>query len=313
MKEKDQMKQNDIYQAVTDQIINLLESHETGGWKQPWIALGADNAPARNATTDKTYRGINQFLLGMTLVHRKYLKNQWLTFKQAKDQGATVKKGEKSSPIVFTKPSYVTKDNEFISADKVGELTKEQAQAQGLKKIFMLKLYRVFNVAQTEGLDPEFYHVEPQEPLPEFERNERAETLIHSTDAKIEIIESNEAFYNPTLDKIQLPLRAQFKGTEPFYATATHELAHWTGHPSRLNRDLKNKFGDASYAKEELVAELTSAFLCASLGFEKTITQNAAYLKGWLGKLKQDNKAIIKASNQAQKASDYILAFTPQE
>lgn len=303
------MKQQDIYQMVTNDIIKLLENHVSEGWKKPWIAMGADNAPAINATTGKVYRGINQFLLGMQLMHRKYLKNQWLTFKQARDLNAKVKKGEKSSPIIFTKPAYVTKDNDFIPLDKIGDLNKDQQKERGLKKIFMLKLYRVFNVVQTEGLAPEFYHVEPQEPLPEFEKNDRAEKLVFSTDAKIEIIESNEAFYNTTLDKIQLPLREQFKGTEPFYATALHELGHWTGHPSRLNRDLKNKFGDAAYAKEELVAELTSAFLCTTLGFEKTITQNAAYLKNWLSVLKKDNKAIIKAAQRAQKAADYILAF----
>lgn len=306
------MKQQDIYQTVTNDIIKLLENHIAEGWKQPWIAMGADNSPAKNATTGKAYRGINQFLLGMQLMQKKYLKNQWLTFKQAKDLNAKVKKGEKSSPIVFTKPAYVTKDSDFIPLDKMGDLTPEQQKAKGLKKIFMLKMYRVFNVVQTEGLAPEFYHIEPQEPLPEFERNEKAENLISSTDAKIEIVKSNKAFYNPNLDKIQLPLREQFKGTEPFYSTALHELGHWTGHPSRLNRDLKNKFGDASYAKEELVAELTSAFLCATLGFEKTITQNAAYLKGWLGALKKDNKAIVKAAQQAQKAADYIQAFNTQ-
>lgn len=303
------MKQNDIYQAVTDKLIALLESHEASEWTKPWIALDADNSPAKNATSGKLYRGVNQFLLGMQLSNKGYLKNQWLTFRQAKEKGAKVKKGEKSSPIVFSKPAYVNEDKKFIPFDKIGELNKEQQAAQGLKKIFMLKLYRVFNVAQTEGLDPSFYEIKPQEPLQEFEKDERAENLIKSTNAEIEVKESNRAFYNPMQDKITLPLREQFRGTQPFYATALHELGHWTGHPTRLNRDLKGSFGDASYAKEELIAEISSAFCCASLGFSKTITNNAAYLKNWLGVLKKDNRAIIRASAQAQKAADYILTF----
>ena len=307
------MKQNDIYQMVTDSVIELLENHELEGWKKPWIALGADNAPARNATTDKNYRGVNQFMLGMSLSRKGYLKNQWLTFKQAKDKGANIKKGEKSTPIVFSKPAYVGENNKFIPAEKMGEQTEEQIKAQGLKKIFMLKLYRVFNVAQTEGLDPHFYEVEPQEPLQDFEKDERAENLIKATNAEIEITESNRAYYDPANDKIKLPLREQFKGTQPFYGTALHELGHWTAHSTRLNRDLKGSVGDASHAKEELIAELSSAFVCASLGFSKTITNNAAYLKNWLGVLKKDNKAIVRASAQAQKAADYILAFTPNE
>ena len=208
------MKTNDIYQMVTDEIISLLETH-TEKWNQPWIGFGVENMPAKNATTGKDYRGVNQFLLGLQLSRKGYFKNQWLTFNQAKSLGATVKKGEKSSPIIFSKPAYITKDDKFFPAEKVGDLTNEQQKAQGLKKIFVLKLYRVFNVAQTEGLKPDLYHVEPQEPLTEFEKDERAEKLMQSTDAIIEIKESNRACYNPVSDKIYLPLREQFKSTEP--------------------------------------------------------------------------------------------------
>lgn len=187
-----------------------------------------------------------------------------------------------------------------------------QQREAGIISIPVLKLYRVFNVAQTEGLDPALYEAEPQEPLQEFEKDERAENLIHSTGANIEITESNRAYYDPIIDKIRLPLREQFKGdTEPFYATALHELGHWTGHEKRLNREFIGVFGDPAYAKEELVAELSSAYCCAALGFSKTITNNAAYIKNWLGVLKQDNKAVIRAANQAQKAADFILEGTP--
>lgn len=301
------MKTNEIYQTVTDTIIKLLENH-LDDWQRPWISFGKDNDFARNATTGKYYRGVNQFLLSFMLMNGDYFKNSWLTFNQVKAKGGNVRKGEKAAPIVFYKTAFLDKDNKYYPKERVQEMPQGQIDALGLKSIPVLKLFRIFNVAQTEGLDEAYYEVTPQEPLQDFEKDERAEKLIYSTGADIEVTESDRAYYNPVTDKIRLPLREQFRGaTQPFYGTALHELAHWTGADKRLNRDMSGSFGDDSYSKEELVAELTAAFCCAHLGFSKTITNNAAYLKHWLGIMKADNKAIVKASYQAQKAADYII------
>ena len=303
------MKTEGIYRSVTDTIIQLLETH-LDSWNKPWIAFGEDNDFARNAQSGTHYRGINQFLLSFTLMEKEYAKNAWLTFNQAKDLGGNVLKGEKSSPIVFYKTGYMDKDNTFLPADKVKDMPRKEQKDRGIKTIPILKLYHVFNVAQTEGLAPAFYEVKPREPLQDFEKDDRAEALIRSTNANIEITQSNRAYYDPAGDRIKLPLREQFReGAEPFYSTALHELGHWTGHPSRLNRDMGGSFGDQGYGREELVAELASAFCCASLGFSKVISNNASYIKGWLGILKEDSKAVVKASFQAQKAADFILAF----
>jgi antirestriction protein ArdC len=310
-REEQTMKTNEIYQTVTNTIIELLESQQEN-WNRPWIAFGQDNDFARNGSSNRYYRGINQFLLSFTLMRKGFFKNAWMTFNQVRTQGGYVRKGEKSSPIVFYKTAYIDNNNKYVSPDRVEGMSTAQYRESGIKAIPILKLYRVFNVAQTEGLDPAFYEVAPQEPLQDFEKDERAEQLIQATGAAIEITESNRAYYDRLADKIQLPLREQFRGkSEPFYATALHELGHWTGHPSRLNREMGVGFGDTEYAKEELVAELCSAFCCAALGFSKTMSNNAAYIKSWLGILKEDNKAVVRASNQAQKAADFILDGTP--
>ena len=166
-----------------------------------------------------------------------------------------------------------------------------------------MKTYQVFNIFQTGGLGEAFYEVPETLELNDFQKDEGAEKLIFSTDAKIEIKESR-AFYNATSDSITLPLQGQFHGTEPFYGTALHELAHWTDNSKRLDRKMSGFFGSPDYAKEELIAEQSSAYLCASLGFIKTISNNAAYLKSWLSSLKENSKLIFTASSHAQKAAD---------
>jgi len=304
------MKTNEIYQSVTDTIINLLES-QLENWNRPWIAFGQDNDFARNADSRRYYRGVNQFLLSFVMLHKGYFKNAWMTFNQVKELGGHVLKGEKAAPVIFYKTAYLDGYSKYVPVKQIEGRSRDELRGAGLTDIPVLKLFHVFNVAQTEGLDPAFYEVVPQEPLKDFEKDERAEKLILDTGAHIEITESNRAYYDRAADKIRLPLREQFRGqTEPFYGTALHELGHWTGHPSRLNREFGLDFGDPAYAKEELVAELCSAFCCAALGFSKTITDNSAYIKHWLGILKADNKAVVRASAQAQKAADLILEGT---
>lgn len=309
------MKTNEIYQSVTDTIIELLEDHQEHNFTRPWILMGQDGDFARNPSTGKYYRGINQLLLSSMLLKQKYLNNTWMTFKQVSNLGGKVRKGEKSTPIVFYKTVYLAENKKHVPLAKAKLMSEEERKKNGIKIVPVLKLYRVFNItSQTEGLDPKYYETKPQDPLQDFIKDDRAEDLIQATGADIEIVESNRAYYDPMADKIRLPLREQFRGqTEPFYSTALHELGHWTGHPTRLNRKGGKVFGDTDYAKEELVAELTSAFCCAALGFSKTISSNVAYIQSWLGALKQDNKAVVRAANHAQKAADFILKGTPYE
>lgn len=301
------MHTNEIYQNVTTTITELLQSH-LEDWNKPWIAIGQDNDYARNPSTGLYYRGINQFLLSFSLMKKEYLNNVWMTFKQIKDRDGQVLKGEKSTPVIFYKTAWIDKNKKYYKPETVKAMGVARMAELAVGPIPVLKLYRVFNVAQTSGLDDEFYTFEATEELQELEKDDLAEKLIQSTGADVEVRESNRAYYDRAADKIVLPLREQFKGqAEPFYSTALHELGHWTGHESRLARTFGKAFGDTEYAKEELVAELTSAFCCAHLGFSKTITNNASYIKHWLGIMKEDHKAIVHASAQAQKAADYII------
>ncbi len=307
------MNTDQIYQNVTDTIIELLEDHLLT-YDRPWIGMGVDNDYARNPSTGKYYRGINQFLLSFMMMKKGFLKNQWATFKQIKSMNGKVRKGEKSTPVIFYKTAYVDKDKKYYTPETINNMSQAQFKTLDIQAIPILKLYRVFNLqAQTDSLPEEYYDVQPVGELQDFEKDERAETLIKSTGAMIIEREGNDAYYDRVKDHIVLPLRGQFKGVaENYYSVTLHELGHWTGGTKRLNREFGQRFGDATYAKEELVAELISAFACAHLGFSKTITQNAAYIKSWLAVLKSDPKAVITAATAAQKGADLILAHSSE-
>jgi len=300
-------KRTDFYEEVTNKIVELLQSHQDS-WDKPWISLGMDGQPAHNAGSSHTYRGINQFLLGYTAFDKGYPKNGWLTFKQVKELGGSVLKGSKSSGVYFFKMLYSDANNKRISEKALEAMNEEQKKA--LKVIPMLKKHAVFNIFQTKDLPDEFYQYEENTvELTPFEKDDRAEALIEGTGAKIIIKQSNRAYYEMTSDTITLPLREQFKGKEAFYETSLHELGHWTGHPKRLKRSMSGSFKSKTYAKEELIAEMCSAYCCASLGFTKHISNNAAYLRSWLTALKEDTKFIFSVARQAQNASDFILNY----
>lgn len=309
------MKTNDLYQSVTDTIIEILEENQDLEFKRPWVLLGQDGKPARNPLTGTTYRGINQLLLSHVFLKREYPSHTWMTFNQiTKQLGGKVLKGSKSVPIVYFKQAFINEHKRYVPTEKVKQMKPQELAAKGIQPIPILKLYRVFNVAaQTEGLDPSFYEFEPQEPLQEFEKDDRVEEILKLSGAKLNIIPSNRAFYNRRTDEITLPLRSQFNSVESWSATSLHELSHWTGHPDRLNREFGKSFGDPEYAKEELVAEISSAFTCTSLGFTSTLKNTASYVQSWIGVLKEDNRAIFRASKLAQEAADYILKNTPYE
>ena len=297
-----QKKKFDLHEQITQEIISLLDQPHP--WEMPWVQLGIEQGLAENPVSGTVYRGINQLLLGLMLSRRGFDKNHWLTFNQVKEQGGNVKKGEKSSRIVYLTILFYDKKGNRYNLPEVKKMPK--AEREKLERVPMLRYYYVFNIAQTEELPEQFYNVEPVKPLPEPERDEAAEELILSTGAKVKFLRQNRAYYQPASDTITLPLRSQFQGEQEFYAVAFHELAHWTGHEKRLSRPLLSK-GTKSYAFEELVAELTSAFVCARLGFSKMITNNAAYISGWLRQLRDDKTYIIRAASQAQSAADYIF------
>jgi antirestriction protein ArdC len=269
---------SNIAQTITDSIINQLESG-VAPWVKPWNSHGVD-APY-NPVAKRYYNGINFIQLSMM----PGSTHNWVTYKQAQSVGAQVRKGSKGVQVIYFSPLEV----------------KDKASDE-IKKIPMLKTYTVFNADQVDGLELPVTEARTQN-----EVNESCEAFIKAQRAMIEFGVSR-AFYVPSLDYIQVPELAQFRSTPDYYATMLHELSHWTGHESRLNRDFKNRFGSEAYAFEELVAELGSAMLCAHLKIDGQL-QHSSYIASWLKVLKDDPKNILKASALAQK----ILTFTTKE
>jgi antirestriction protein ArdC len=288
-------KRETVYQEVTDRIIAELEAGRVP-WAQPWgrVPGAAPVGLPRNAATARRYSGINILILWGAVIQKGYPCQVWLTFRQAKEMGGAVRKGERGTTVCY--------------ADRfVPKAERERAAREGdePEAVPFLKRYTVFNVAQCDGL-PESAQVEA-EPPPEPEIIPRAEALIEATGADFRI-GGERAFYVPGADYIQVPPQPAFFEQINYYRTCFHELGHWTGHASRLARDLSASFGGKSYAREELVAEMASAFLCASLGIVPTV-RHADYLGSWLEVLREDNRAIFRAASQASKAADFLLAF----
>jgi antirestriction protein ArdC len=268
------MNSQSIAQSITDNVIKALEAG-TAPWVKPWNSHGVD-APF-NPISKRYYNGINFIQLSMM----PGSTHNWVTYKQAQSVGAQVRKGSKGVPVIYFSPLEVQ--------DRV---TNE------VKKIPMLKTYTVFNADQVDGLElPASSTRTMNESIAsceEFIKAQRAEFKFGG----------NRAFYVPSQDYIQLPDLNQFKSSADYYATALHELSHWTGHESRLDRKINNKFGNEAYAFEELVAELGSAMLCAHNKIDGQL-QHASYIADWLKVLNDDPKNILKASALAQKILDY--------
>jgi antirestriction protein ArdC len=288
----------DVYTRVTDRIIADLEKG-IRTWLKPWSVAhtaGRISKPLRHNGTP--YQGMNVLLLWGEAMDRGFVAPIWMTFKQALELDAHVRKGERGSLVVYANRITKTETN-----DK-GEDTE--------REIPFMKGYTVFNVEQIEGL-PSHYYAKPETPLPLSERIETVEAFMVNTQAVIHH-GGNRAFYAPARDAIQLPPFEAFKDKESYYATALHELTHWTKHERRLERDFSAKrFGDQGYAREELVAELGAAFLCADLGITPEIRDDhAAYLGHWLEVLKEDKRAIFSAAAHAQRAADFLHGLQPQ-
>lgn len=284
-----------LYDEVTAAIIAQLEAG-VFPWVKPWSMAGVDVGLPRNAVTGRAYSGINVLVLWGAAIEGGYASQSWLTFRQALAAGGNVRKGERGR-TVFYADRFVPKGGEDSGGAGAGE------GGDGPRAIPFLKRFTVFNVAQCEGL-PETL-AEAATPLPECQRHEVAEALIAASGADLRI-GGCRAFYVPALDYVQVPPQPAFPHQLDYYRTALHELGHWTGHPSRLARDLSGAFGTATYAREELCAELASAFTCAALGIEPSV-RHADYLGHWLAVLRADNRAIFKAASLASKAADFLL------
>ena len=281
---------SDIYAAVTDRIVSQLEAG-TPPWVRPWSEIG-EPVPT-NAISKKPYRGVNNLLLSMQQQACGFTSNTWMTFRQAQQLGGCVRKGEHGATIVFYDLKTIREDD-----------------SQEERRIPLLKTFCVFNAAQIDGL-PEHFTI-PATTDPQWRRGELAEEIIKASGAHI-VSGGFRAYFSPVADRIHLPARSMFTDEPGFYGTVLHELAHWSGHPSRLNRQFGKRFGDSAYAMEELVAELSAAFLCSHCRIDGRL-QHASYIGSWLEVLGRDKRALFTAAAQAQKAADFLIAqAAPQE
>jgi antirestriction protein ArdC len=286
-----------LYAEITDKIIAELEAGRVP-WVQPWgtAAAKAPLAMPKNATTQRRYSGVNVLILWGAVIERGFVGQSWLTFRQALSLGGNVRKGEHGTTVVYA--DRFTPEDERRRAERDGDEPGA---------IPFLKRFTVFNTDQCENLPDGLVTAPP--PVPEGLILPQAEALIDATGADFRI-GGDRAFYSPANDYIQVPRPDAYFEPINWHRTALHELGHWVGHPSRLARDLSGTFGSALYAKEELVAEMTSAFVCASLGIVPTV-RHADYLGSWLEVLREDDRAIVRAASAASKAADYLLAFRP--
>ena len=276
----------DLYAEVSARIVAELE-RSAAPWIKPWSATAGKNTPC-NAATNRPYSGCNVVLLWMA-ANAGYRAPRYLTFKQALDLDGNVRKGEHGTKVYFVKQLQV--------ADRAGEEGKTRI-------VLMMREYTVFNVDQCEGLPDRVLTLGEVKVRNIDQRDATIDEFLGSSG--IEIREGmGEAYYRPGADFISLPRFEAFKSAATFYATAFHELGHATGHKSRLDRDLRRRFGEKAYAAEELIAELCAAFLCAEFSLDGEL-RHAGYIQSWIGLLKTDCRAFFTACNKAQAAADYL-------
>ncbi len=295
-------KKESFYQDITNKIISLLEEVNIEDFQPPFASLAAQGLPI-NPFTEKQYQGVNIPALWFYQQEKEFNSNHWATFKQWKEKGASVRKGEKGSTICFYKTLLVDEETEQ------GRVVTN--------KIPMMKLYTVFNASQVEGYE----HNEQQLPNETdlVERIALADEFCHNTKADIRLVNGQGAYYHRIEDYICIPESIRFvdtadaTATQNYYATILHELVHWSGAPKRLNRDkAKNNTEKFKYAFEELVAELGAAMLCAQLNIsQQPRADHAQYIKSWLQALKNDNKFIFQASAQSARAVEYLNDMQP--
>jgi antirestriction protein ArdC len=280
----------DGYQVITDKIVAALEAG-TVPWRKPWKSVGGFGPTS--LSTGNEYRGINHLMLSMESMARGYSSLYWGTYKQIESLGGQVQKGQKGTQVVLWKPF--------------------EKEVDGKKERYlMMRLFSVFNVEQADWPEGSKLPAAPVKPESKFSPVEAAEAIANGMPQRPEIKHGGDrAFYSPLLDYVGMPNRESFASAEGYYGTLFHELVHSTGHESRVGREgieANNiSFGSATYSKEELVAEMGAAYLCAEAGIEPQIDQNAAYIASWLKVLKGDKKFVVSAAAGAGKATDFIL------
>jgi len=283
-----------VYEVITSQIVEQLERGVVP-WARPWKVDGL--APS-NLVSRRPYRGINVFLLGFRAASTPW----WLTFRQAKALGGSVRAGERSTPVIFWR--WVDRDERGIEGTSSGSERRRE-------RLPVLRYYSVFNLDQTEGID--LAKVPAVDPSAIDDVPTAEEIVARFPDPPaIEHLAQPRAFYRPLTDSVTMPPRSAFERTEGYYSTLFHELTHATGHAKRLARPGFDKnhaspFGSEPYAREELVAELGAAFLCGEAGLEPDISNSAAYIDHWRQQLSRDSRLVITAAQQAQRAADFIL------
>ncbi len=277
-----------VYDIVTDTIVKKLEEG-TVPWKRPWNGIGSP----KNVVSKNEYKGINRFLLDLSA----YETNYWLTFKQAKDLGGHIKKGSKSTPIVYW--NWLTKKD---------EKTNKEYQVP------LFRYYRGFNLEQSEGLEHLITDLHKEEETKRilFEPISECEKIVAGYPNAPPIkYTGNQAYYHPAKDEVVLPPKEHFHSVPEMYSVLFHELIHSVGHIKRLNRKgiaSPTFFASYEYSKEELVAEMGASFLCSLTGIDNdTLENSVAYIQGWLSKLKHDKKLLVTAAAQAEKAVQWVL------
>lgn len=286
-----------LYDEITGKIIAELEAGRFP-WAQPWgkATAGAPLGLPQNASTGRAYSGINILILWGAVVQHGFSGQGWLTYRQAQSLGGNVRKGERGTAVVYA--DRFTPEDEKRRARETGEEPG---------KIAFLKRFTVFNTAQCDGLPEDIAVAIPPPPPAMIEP--RVEALIKATGIDFRI-GGDRAYYVPALDHVVVPPPQAFFESINWYRTALHELGHATGHASRLARDFSGSFGTRKYAFEELIAEISAAFCCASLGIVPTV-RHADYIGSWLEVLREDNHAIVRAASQASKSADWILSHLP--
>lgn len=297
----------DFRQEVTDNIVRMLE-RGVAPWQKPWEAGAGPLGIPFNPTSERAYRGGNAIHLMATALQRGFEDPRWMTYKQASDNGWQVRWGEEGTQIEYWDVKQIPDQTSPSGPDGTGDGSTAMGNNTDAEKSRLVhRVYTVFNAQQIEHIPP---HTPKQHTT--FEAVQAGEQILSNSRAKIAHDQADRAFYNRSQDSIHLPPKDAFKDGAGYYGTALHELAHWTGHPSRLDRSTLAEsylFGDVNYAKEELRAELASVFLTAQRGIPHDPEQHAAYVNSWIGVLKGDKNEIFRAAHDASAATDFILAL----
>jgi antirestriction protein ArdC len=279
----------DVYARVTAQIIQSIETG-VGTWRMPWHTSGTYAFSPINAVSKKAYRGVNTVCLWASAQAKGYERGEWATYQQWQDRGAQVRKGEKSTLVVFWKFANDSSES-------------QEGETSHSSRLLFTRGYSVFNAAQVDGYTPT---ADSETQMPE--RIAHAEAFFQTIGSDVHH-GGNQAYYAPATDHIQMPPFGAFRDGLSYYSTLAHEHTHWTASTARCDRQLGKRFGDSAYAAEELIAELGAAFTCAHLGLSTEPREDhAQYINSWLKVLKADSRAIFTAASKAQQSTDWMIA-----